>query len=533
MEAEPEVLALPSAPGALAPGLVQSTRGLVASWIEPAAGGHRVRVATLSAEGWSTPTSVVQDRPLFVNWADVPAVGEGGDGALLAWWPEPVADAPYAYAVQLARSVDGGATWVPLGTVHDDGTATEHGFASMAAVADGVRVSWLDGRATTDGGAMSLRTAVVGAEIGPTTILDERVCDCCGTDAVALPDERTLVVARDRSESEVRDVIAVKVPASGPPTTSTVSADGWEIAGCPVNGPQVVSVGQRIAVAWFTEADGPEVRLAWSEDGGTTFGAVTRIARPSAGRTPLGRVGLTATDPGTVVVSWLEAVGEVGLVRVRSATPSGLVGNAIDVGETTADRASGFPVLGRLGDSLVVVWTVPEIGLQGQRLPIAAIPPATRQPDRSAPHPSAGLTRRLPTAYRPQGLEGGVVDFSEYDGRPVLVNLWATWCAPCLIELPDLVAVHENWGPRGLQMVSVAVDDQPARARAVAVKRGMAWRQARDGGAGASRVFGTGQLPTTLLYGPDGRLLWSKQGPIAADDPALEAALAGALGLSP
>ncbi len=520
-----ERVALPAMEGAQAPRIVSTSAGLVASWLEPAGDGHRLRVATLTEAAVSTASTVVEGRPVFVNWADVPSVREGGDGALYTWWPEIVGNAPYAYGVQLARSVDGGTTWSPLGMVHDDGTATEHGFVSMAPVATGVRVAWLDGRETGSGEPMTLRTAVVGAEVGATSVLDARVCDCCGTDATSVADGATLIVARDRSVHEIRDIVAVRVGVDGVATTARVHADGWEIAGCPVNGPRVVARGDRVAVAWYTEVDGPEVRLAWSDDGGRTFGDVVPIAGGAADG-PLGRVGLAWAGREDVAVSWLDRDTERAVVRVRRASRDGRVGEPLDLGFTGADRASGFPALARYDDWLGVVWTVPEVGLEARRVPLAALPPVTARPTPDDAIPTASPSTIPLADYRPDRLDGGgEVDFAGLAGRPVLVNLWATWCAPCMAELPELLALHRTWSPRGLEVVSVAIDDNAARARIVTAKRGMTWTHAVDGSARAARVFGTDQLPTTILYAPDGAVLWSKRGALDADESGLDAVL--------
>ena len=58
-------------------------------------------------------------------------------------------------------------------------------------------------------------------------------------------------------------------------------------------------------------------------------------------------------------------------------------------------------------------------------------------------------------------LDGNVQKLSNHRGRPVLVNLWATWCPPCLEELPNLIEAQEKYGPQGLQIVGLA-DETPA-----------------------------------------------------------------------
>ena len=153
----------------------------------------------------------------------------------------------------------------------------------------------------------------------------------------------------------------------------------------------------------------------------------------------------------------------------------------------------------------------------------AARPPAPVPP---APVPPAPVSSaRFPVTYAPLDPSGQPVPFSQWDGQPVLVNLWASWCPPCLEELPALRAVHDAWAPAGLVVVGLAIDDPPARVLATADARGMTWPQALDGSNRASVTFDTVELPTTLLYGPDGRLLYKHVGVLLADDPALLAVL--------
>jgi len=58
-----------------------------------------------------------------------------------------------------------------------------------------------------------------------------------------------------------------------------------------------------------------------------------------------------------------------------------------------------------------------------------------------------------------QSLDGATVHLSDYRGRAVVLNFWATWCAPCKIEMPWFVELQKQYGAQGLQLVGVAMDD--------------------------------------------------------------------------
>jgi peroxiredoxin len=62
-------------------------------------------------------------------------------------------------------------------------------------------------------------------------------------------------------------------------------------------------------------------------------------------------------------------------------------------------------------------------------------------------------------------LNGKRVDLHAYRGKVVLLNFWATWCAPCQLEMPRFVAWQKQYGPRGLRVIGISMDDEPELAR--------------------------------------------------------------------
>ena len=119
------------------------------------------------------------------------------------------------------------------------------------------------------GGAMTLRSAIVNGKgiISQRTELDNRVCDCCQTSAT-MTTNGPVVVYRDRSEEEVRDISIVRNVNAKWTQPQTVGLDNWKIAACPVNGPSVDAIDNTVAVAWFTVTKGiGDVRVVFSQDG--------------------------------------------------------------------------------------------------------------------------------------------------------------------------------------------------------------------------------------------------------------------------
>jgi hypothetical protein len=337
--------------------------GVHMTWIERTGDStHAVRYARLDGDSWSAPTTIVERRDLFVNWADFPAVIAAPSGRLVVHWLQRSGAGRYAYDVRVAQSTDRGATWSEGAVLHTDRSAGEHGFVAMwAAPGDSVRAAWLDGRQMSGGhgeGAMTVQSVALAADgaTGAEQALDVRSCDCCQV-AATVTLSGPVVAYRDRTEDEIRDIVVVRQVNGAWTQPVPVHNDGWKIAACPVNGPALAARGDTVAIAWFTGAqDTARVRVAFSVDGGATFAPPVQVD----GGAPAGRVGISLDEDGDAVVSWLERVPpEDAEVRVRRVTRSGVLGRPFTVSRTRAARASGFPRIVRQGNALIAAWTVP------------------------------------------------------------------------------------------------------------------------------------------------------------------------------
>ena len=208
----------------------------------------------------------------------------------------------------------GQTTWVGGLPLHSDSTQTEHGFVSATAYSDSsFLVSWLDGRNTGgcgheghDGhsGAMSIRAAEVTLQgkVLCDTLLDAKTCDCCHT-STAITSEGPVVVYRNRSDREIRDIAITRLVDGNWTEHSIIHADNWEISGCPVNGPKVVAQGESVLVGWFTAAKGEaKVNFSFSSDAGVTFGAPITVE----GQGIIGRVEVALLDEQSGIAAWME-----------------------------------------------------------------------------------------------------------------------------------------------------------------------------------------------------------------------------------
>jgi thiol-disulfide isomerase/thioredoxin len=129
--------------------------------------------------------------------------------------------------------------------------------------------------------------------------------------------------------------------------------------------------------------------------------------------------------------------------------------------------------------------------------------------------------------------DGGDISLAEFEGVPVLVNLWATWCAPCVKELPTLdrlAASHAKDGQLGVIAVSQDIGPQHS-VTAFLDKLGIKHLGAfQDDKMALSAALGVQVMPTTVLYGADGREVWRYIGDLdwAGDEAAKLLAEAGA-----
>lgn len=118
-------------------------------------------------------------------------------------------------------------------------------------------------------------------------------------------------------------------------------------------------------------------------------------------------------------------------------------------------------------------------------------------------------------------------------GEPLtLLNVWATWCIPCEKELPDLEALHAEYGPRGLRILGVSVDaGAPASVVSYVEERSLSFLIGHDPDERVRMAYQTIGVPESFLIGPDGRLLWRHIGPLpAGGGSALRAAIDSTLG---
>ena len=124
-------------------------------------------------------------------------------------------------------------------------------------------------------------------------------------------------------------------------------------------------------------------------------------------------------------------------------------------------------------------------------------------------------------ALRVERPEGGELALDSLRGKPLLINFWATWCAPCVREMPEIDRFQRSHGPRGWQVLGLAIDSPtPVRAYLARVKVGFPIGLAGLDGTELLRTLGNpqGGLPFTVLISANGTVLQRKLGETHYDE---------------
>ncbi len=344
------------------PYLFTDKNGLVyLSWIEKTKEKSLLKFSALKNEQWSDPIVISSGDNWFVNWADYPQLATDGGKSMIAHFLEKSEKGTYTYNVKLVSSADQGNTWSAPKIHHDDGKKAEHGFVSIVPYEDNYFISWLDGRnAAMEGegkheeghhGQMTIRGAIVDKQGKKSSEweLDNRVCDCCQTSA-AITANGPVVVYRDRSEAEIRDIYIVRFINGQWTLPKPIFSDNWKIEGCPVNGPRIDAQDNTVAVAWFSSPDKKaQVNVVFSTDGGATFNPPVRIDEGKG----IGRVDVVMLDDKSAMISWMEGA----IIKAVKVYKDGKKEASITIASSVESRSSGFPQMTKSGNNIIFAWS--------------------------------------------------------------------------------------------------------------------------------------------------------------------------------
>ena len=350
--------------GSMSPYISTSDSGITTiNWLEPSDSGYAIKFAKYN-NTWDEHKIVAQGNNWFINWADFPSLIHMNDDNYAAHWLIKSSSDRYAYDTQASISKDGGDTWSNPIIVNQDGTPTEHGFASLYRDGDNLGLIYLDGRkminemtADPNDTGMTLRATSINLEtkIISEQLIDGLVCECCQTN-IAKSSQGPIGIYRNRTEDEIRDIyITKKINGKWMPG-KLLHKDDWNISGCPVNGPSIHADINNVSVGWFTAAnDNPVIKLTKSSDHGNTFSTPYEIGLNSA----VGHVNITVDRNDNTWMIWHKKIsnGAVALMLSMLEDKTNQLSEMI-IDETGNIPRYSVPQITNHNDEIIMAWTI-------------------------------------------------------------------------------------------------------------------------------------------------------------------------------
>lgn len=112
-------------------------------------------------------------------------------------------------------------------------------------------------------------------------------------------------------------------------------------------------------------------------------------------------------------------------------------------------------------------------------------------------------------------IQGNTVALSDFKGRVVFIDFWASWCPPCRISMPEVEKLWADYNGKPVQVLGLNLDDDPAAARRFADRKKLQYPVLLAAGSDAAAAYGVGGIPHFALVDAEGRLvqIWSGYAP--------------------
>jgi len=143
----------------------------------------------------------------------------------------------------------------------------------------------------------------------------------------------------------------------------------------------------------------------------------------------------------------------------------------------------------------------------------------------AAAQPLKAWTGGATPALELEDVDGKVHRLSEYRGKVVLLNFWATWCAPCREEMPSMASLRDGLSGRPFEVLAVNVGEGPRTARGFGEKMALRFPLLLDRDIKTTKAWGARVLPASFVIGPDGKVAYSYHGAIDWNAPEVKKAI--------
>ncbi len=111
--------------------------------------------------------------------------------------------------------------------------------------------------------------------------------------------------------------------------------------------------------------------------------------------------------------------------------------------------------------------------------------------------------------FEGKNLAGKAFSLMDYKGKVVLIDFWATWCGPCVAELPHVKETYSHYNSKGFEVIGISLDRDRAELESFIEKEKMGWTQHFDEGRVIASRYGVNSIPTTYLLDGEGRIIAS------------------------
>jgi thiol-disulfide isomerase/thioredoxin len=122
------------------------------------------------------------------------------------------------------------------------------------------------------------------------------------------------------------------------------------------------------------------------------------------------------------------------------------------------------------------------------------------------------MTGDLVPALKLKSSDGKTVPIESFRGKPVLIDFWATWCAPCVAGMPKLAEIYKEGKDKGLVLLSVDQDEDANNATGFLAKNGYNWLNFHDGDGEIAKLMGSSPLPRVILVDAKGQIVYDGTG---------------------